>query len=53
MLLRHRKSGEVVMCKKRTVYTIQNGVMVRIDEYVDQAMMETFMRMVSMLGAEA
>lgn len=53
MLLRHRKSGEVVMFKKRTVYIIRDNMMVRIDEYVDHAMMETFMRMVSSLEAGA
>ena len=53
LLLRHRLSGETLICKKRTVYTIRDGLIIRVDEYVDQAMMETFMRMVSMLGAEA
>lgn len=49
MLLRHRRSGEIVLCKKRSVYEVRDNLIVRVDEYVDRAMMETFIRLVRAL----
>ena len=49
MLLRHRDSGEVVLCKKRSVCEVRDGQIVRVDEFIDRAMMETFIRLVRAL----
>ncbi|WP_072396589.1 nuclear transport factor 2 family protein [Hyphomicrobium sp. CS1GBMeth3] len=47
LVLRHRPSGEVFTGQMRSVFTVRDGLVTRVDEYVDAPMVETFMRLVS------
>ena len=42
---RHRPSGELISGQMRTVFTVRDGLIVRVDEFVDAAMIESFMRL--------
>ena len=44
-MYRHRKSGEVLSGRFRFVMRVQNGLIVRADEYHDRGIVETFMRL--------
>ena len=44
-VLRHRASGETLEGSKRSVCTITNDLIARIDEYHDAALVEAFMRL--------
>lgn len=45
--LRHKLSGEKLTGQMRSVYRVRDGRVVRIDEYADAPLIESFMRMVS------
>lgn len=41
----HRPSGELLSGHMRSVFTVRDGLIVRVDEFVDAALVETFMRL--------
>lgn len=43
-LFRHRRSGELLSGQMRSVFLVRNELIVRIDEYVDAPLVESFMR---------
>lgn len=47
IILKHRPSGELLAGHIRNVLTARDGMVVRVDEYVDAALIETFMRLFS------
>ena len=47
LVLRHKPSGQILNSQMRSVFVVRDGLIVRVDEYVDAAMVETFMRLVS------
>ena len=53
LILRHKVSGELLMGQMRTVVTVRDGQIARVDEYVDAPMIESFMRMFAGGGAGA
>jgi ketosteroid isomerase-like protein len=44
-VLRHRNSGQLLSGQMRSVFTVRDGLVVRVDEYVDAPLIESFMRM--------
>lgn len=42
---RHKPSGELLSGQMRSVFTVRDGLVVRVDEFVDAALIETFMRL--------
>lgn len=44
-VLHHRASGHELDMSKRSVFRIKHGLIVRIDEYLDAALVESFMRL--------
>lgn len=47
LVLRHKPSGEIFTGQMRSVFTVRDGLIVRVEEYVDAPMVESFMRLVS------
>lgn len=47
LVLRHKDSGELLMGQMRSVLTVRDGLVARVDEFVDAPMIETFMRLFS------
>lgn len=47
LVLRHKPSGEILNSQMRSVFTVRDGFVVRVEEYVDAPMIESFMRLVS------
>jgi ketosteroid isomerase-like protein len=45
IILRHRPSGELLSGNIRNVLTARDGMVARVDEYVDAPLIETFMRL--------
>ena len=45
LIFRHKTSGELLMGQMRTVVTVRDGMIARVDEYVDAPLIESFMRM--------
>lgn len=45
LIFRHKTSGELLMGQMRTVVTVCDGMIARVDEYVDAPLIESFMRM--------
>jgi len=41
----HKRSGELLSGRMRSVFTVRDGLIVRVDEFVDAAMIESFMRL--------
>jgi ketosteroid isomerase-like protein len=50
--LHHRRTGENLECSMRTLFTVRNGAVTRCDEYLDEGLVETFMRLVRQREAE-
>ncbi len=50
--LHHRRTGENLEGSMRTIFTVKNGLMTRCDEYLDEGLVETFMRLVRQREAE-
>jgi ketosteroid isomerase-like protein len=46
LMLRHKPSGEILTGQMRSVFTVRDGLIARVDEYVDAPMVESFMRLV-------
>jgi ketosteroid isomerase-like protein len=44
---RHKRSGQLLSGHMRTVFQVQSGFIVRVDEYVDAPLVESFMRLFS------
>jgi ketosteroid isomerase-like protein len=51
LILRHKTSGELLMGQMRTMVTVRDGQIARVDEYVDAPLIESFMRMFAGAGA--
>lgn len=47
LMLRHKASGEILTGQMRSIFTVRDGMIARVDEYVDAPMVESFMRLVS------
>lgn len=47
LIFRHKTSGELLMGQMRTVVTVRDGLIARVEEYVDAPLIEAFMRMFS------
>lgn len=47
IILRHKPSGELLTGYIRNVLTARDGMVARVDEYVDAPLIETFMRLFS------
>lgn len=47
LILRHKQSGELLIGHMRTIVTVQNGQVARVDEYIDAPLIESFMRLFS------
>jgi ketosteroid isomerase-like protein len=47
IIFRHRASGELLSGRIRSVLTARDGLVARVDEYVDAPMIEAFMRLFS------
>jgi ketosteroid isomerase-like protein len=47
LLFCHKASGELLPSQMRTVLTVRDGLIARVDEYVDAPMLEAFMRLFS------
>ncbi len=45
LIFRHKASRELLMGQMRTVVTVRDEQVVRVDEYVDAPLIESFMRM--------
>jgi ketosteroid isomerase-like protein len=45
-MYRHRESGQVLSGRFRFVMRVENGLIVRVDEFHDRAKVEAFMRLV-------
>jgi ketosteroid isomerase-like protein len=45
LIFRHKTSGELLMGQMRSVVTVRDGQIARVDEYVDAPLIESFMRM--------
>lgn len=41
----HRRTGGILEGSMRTVFRVRDGVVVRCDEYLDEGLVETFMRL--------
>jgi ketosteroid isomerase-like protein len=50
--LHHRRTGENPEGSIRTIFTVRNGLAIRCDEYLDQHLIETFMRLVRQREAQ-
>lgn len=48
LMLRHRASGELLNVQMRAVITVRDGMIARVEEFVDAPMVETFMRLMAM-----
>jgi ketosteroid isomerase-like protein len=44
-LFRHKRSGELLSGQMRSVFQVRDGLIVRVDEYVDAPLIESFMRL--------
>lgn len=44
-MLRHRQSGHVLSGRFRSVWTVEDGMVRRLDEYVDAALIEVFLKL--------
>lgn len=44
-VFRHKRSGELLTGQMRSVFQVQNGLITRVDEYVDAPLVESFMRL--------
>jgi ketosteroid isomerase-like protein len=42
---RHKRSGQILSGQMRTIFQVQRGFIVRVDEYVDAPLVESFMRL--------
>lgn len=51
IVFRHRPSGELLTGSIRAVHTVRDDRIVRVDEYVDAAMLEAFMRLFADRGS--
>lgn len=47
IIFRHKPSGELLTGQIRSVLTARDGLVARVDEYVDAPMIEAFMRLFS------
>lgn len=47
LMLRHKPSGEILTGQMRSVFTVRDGLIARVDEFVDAPMVESFMRLFS------
>ena len=47
LILRHKPSGELLTGQMRHVLLVRDGMIARVDEYVDAPMIEAFMRLFS------
>jgi len=45
LIFRHKVSGELLMGQMRTVVTVRDEQIARVEEYVDAPLIESFMRM--------
>jgi ketosteroid isomerase-like protein len=52
IIFRHKASGELLTGQIRSILTARDGLVGRVDEYVDAPMIEAFMRLFSM-GSKA
>ena len=44
-VFRHKRSGELLSGQMRSVFLVRDELIVRVDEYVDAPLVESFMRM--------
>jgi ketosteroid isomerase-like protein len=44
-IFRHKRSGELLSGQMRSVFQVRDGYIVRVDEYVDAPLIESFMRL--------
>lgn len=45
LIFKHRASGELLIGSMRSVVTVRDGMIARVDEYVDAPLIESFMRL--------
>ena len=53
LVFRHKPSGELLSGNMRCVVTVKDGLVVRVDEFVDAPMVEAFMRLFASRGPDA
>ncbi len=52
IIFRHKHSGELLTGNLRSVLTARDGLVARVDEYVDAPLIESFMRLFSQGASE-